>query len=332
MSHKQFNFSWFLDTHYEINGHLEKDISIPELKEIIQVAEENPTNYRKFISEMYETYGYILDGEIQLYLAKEERCVACKTNYPYNKRTLCMYTCYYSYQTRAEITDELCYDCMQRGYELCTICDKRERKAMYMHTDSTDGQKIYICRQCLPTVDELKISDLFAAGKLVEVYGSYMRLKIFVDPGDPKLIDVYKQRIWRRNNSMRQTSCFKDMWFNICSPATYTYKTYMEQGLIRLNVRCSAYIVSPNRQPQNTGFNFNVHSRSNFCLQDRSTYNVHHKGEGAMLSVRGNVVDNLRFDDKIVATKFEALAQIYAPNLEPILVELVDNEDDLYAE
>ena len=155
-------------------------------------------------------------------------------------------------------------------------------------------------------------------------HSRFLQLKIYVQ--DEELKSVYVSSAEKHNHMMNNT--FPDAGFDLFTPETITIG-YLNTGKINFGVKCSAMMVD-NTIPcvtQPSGFYMYPRSSTGSKTPLRLTNSVGIIDSG----YRGNLMsffDNIRSDDYTIQ-KMDKLVQICAPGLEPIIVEIVENESDL---
>jgi len=161
---------------------------------------------------------------------------------------------------------------------------------------------------------------------LLEMYGSYMHLKIFVDSNDNELRNKYIEAVNSHHNKLINNINHIDAGFDLFSPDTKQLST---AGVNKLdyNLSCSAKIYTEGRA-HNTGFYMYPRSsisKSNVRLANNvGIIDAGYRGHlmGMFDLVYPNNMNN-------VINKFERHLQICAPGLIPIVVELVNSREEL---
>ena len=161
---------------------------------------------------------------------------------------------------------------------------------------------------------------------LLEIYGSYMHLKVFVDTNDDELKNKYIEAIDSHHNKLINNIHHIDAGFDLLSPETIQF-TASRVNKLDYNVSCSAKIYNKNNN-FNTGFY--MYPRSSISKSNiRLANNVGIIDAG----YRGHLIG--MFDViypvgiHITTNKFERQIQICAPGLIPIFVELVNLREEL---
>ena len=159
---------------------------------------------------------------------------------------------------------------------------------------------------------------------LLDKYGSYMHLKLFVDSDDDDLRNKYFEAVNTHRNKLANSTDHIDAGFDLFSPEEKHFNQLVVNKL-DYKVSCSAKIVTENRI-YNTGFY--MYPRSSISKSNiRLANNVGIIDAG----YRGHLTGMF---DVINAThctvnKFERHVQICAPGLIPIVVELVWTKEEL---
>ena len=148
---------------------------------------------------------------------------------------------------------------------------------------------------------------------------TYMNLKIFIDDYDLKqeYIKQAKQKNLTINNQ------FNDAGFDLLSPSDYClYKHSLHK--LDFKIQCSAQIVLDNDQSFATGFY--IYPRSSLSKTKLRLANA----VGIIDSgYRGNLIGMFDVLEDTTILKNDRLLQICSPQLYPIFIEIVDNEEDL---
>ena len=150
----------------------------------------------------------------------------------------------------------------------------------------------------------------------------FVRLKMYV--GDEVLKSYYYDASQKHNTKM-WTNPFPDAGFDLFTPATLVASALTTQK-IDYGVKCSAMIVINNLE-QPSGFYIYPRSSTGSKTPLRLANSVGIIDSG----YRGNLIsvfDNIRTMDYKI-TKLDKLVQICAPGLLPIIVEIVQKEEDL---
>jgi dUTP pyrophosphatase len=150
----------------------------------------------------------------------------------------------------------------------------------------------------------------------------FLRLKMFVE--DEVLKTLYYNASQKHNMNIC-TNPFPDAGFDLFTPDTMTVDA-MSTHKINFGVKCSAMLVINNKEVP-SGFYIYPRSSTGSKTPLRLTNSVGIIDSG----YRGNLMsffDNIRSDDYKI-TKLDKLVQICAPGLLPIIVEIVQTEQEL---
>ena len=150
----------------------------------------------------------------------------------------------------------------------------------------------------------------------------FLRLKMYVE--DEVLKSFYYDAAQKHNTKM-WTNPFPDAGFDLFTPETILASALTSQK-IDYKVRCSAVLVINNKE-QPTGFYMYPRSSTGSKTPLRLANSVGIIDSG----YRGNlmsVFDNIHSMDYRI-TKMDKLVQICGPGLLPIIVEIVNKEDEL---
>ena len=169
--------------------------------------------------------------------------------------------------------------------------------------------------------------DLILRQELLNIYGKYMYLKVFVDSDDKELIDKYSTSINDRHTKMYNDLSHIDAGFDLFSPATQQMSNKCVQKL-DCQVICSAEIIELHKS-YNTGFY--MYPRSSISKSNiRLANNVGIIDAG----YRGHLMGmfDVIYQEETTINKFDRFLQICAPGLIPIFVELVNSKEELGVE
>ena len=153
----------------------------------------------------------------------------------------------------------------------------------------------------------------------------FFHLKLYVQ--DEELKSMYISAVEKHNYAMINNP-FPDAGFDLITPETVTVG-YLNSGKINFGVKCSAEMVT-NTIPCVThpsGFYMYPRSSTGSKTPLRLANSVGIIDSG----YRGNLMsffDNIRSDDYTIQ-KMDKLVQICAPGLEPIMVDIVNSEEEL---
>jgi dUTP pyrophosphatase len=172
----------------------------------------------------------------------------------------------------------------------------------------------------------MSLEDEYLHNKLIEeVHGSYMKLKLFIDSDDEELKQKYAEYIKDRRSKMLSDIEHIDAGFDLLCPS--------EQRLYAANVQkvdyqiiCSAQIKGANNSSYNTGFYMYPRSSiSKSHIRLANNTGIIDAGYRGHLMAMFDVV----YNDCTTLHKFDRHLQICAPNLIPIIVELVNSREEL---
>jgi dUTPase len=180
---------------------------------------------------------------------------------------------------------------------------------------------------------------------LLNIYPRYMHLRVFVDE-NPELYNMYLSEIQLRNQKIYQNMNYIDAGFDlfvpfqkVCDANPIINEKYAPEGhnctsnpvcnKFDFGIKCSARIIEAigSNQPimYNTGYY--LHPRSSVSkgpLRLANSTGIIDAG------YRGRIIgmfDSTAYD--FMVQRFDRIAQICAPGLMPIYVELVEAESDL---
>ena len=164
---------------------------------------------------------------------------------------------------------------------------------------------------------------------LLNIYGRFMRLKLFVDNtgnnnNNDELINEYVKAVNKHNNKIINNSTMIDAGFDILTP---TAQTLINQNVnkVDFSVSCACQMVTQTGT-YNTGFY--MYPRSSISKTPlRLANNVGIIDAG----YRGHLIGmfDLIYQPSHKIEQFDRYLQICAPGLVPIFAELVNSANDL---
>ena len=156
-------------------------------------------------------------------------------------------------------------------------------------------------------------------------YNNYMHLKIFVDSSDAELKQKYTEHIYQHHLKLHKNINHIDAGFDLlCPNEQRLYVTCAQK--VDYQVICAAEIVGYNDISYNTGFY--MYPRSSISKSNlRLANNVGIIDAG----YRGHLMGmfDVLYDKATTINKFDRHLQICAPNLMPIIVQLVHSREEL---
>jgi dUTP pyrophosphatase len=161
---------------------------------------------------------------------------------------------------------------------------------------------------------------------LLNIYGRYMHLKVFVDDADLDVKNAYVTAANLHNNKITNNPGMIDAGFDILTPANqYLPFARTFPNKVDFKIVCAAKMVLQNGM-YNTGFYMYPRSSiSKSPLRLANNVGIIDAGYRGHLMGMFDLVTN---QDESIA-KFERYLQICAPGLVPIFVEIVDSKEDL---
>jgi len=159
---------------------------------------------------------------------------------------------------------------------------------------------------------------------LLNIYGKYMYLKIFLDSDDDDLKKKYIESINERHLKMINNINHIDAGFDLFSPETKRL-TSTSVNKLDYQIICRAELIDRNSR-SNTGFY--MYPRSSISKSNiRLANNVGIIDAG----YRGHLMGmfDVIYVNELNINKFDRHLQICAPGLIPIIVELVDSKEEL---
>lgn len=163
---------------------------------------------------------------------------------------------------------------------------------------------------------------------LLNIYDKYMCLKIFIDSDDDELRKKYMESINERHLKMVDNIHHIDAGFDLFSPETKRI-TSMSVNKLDYKISCSAQIIRQNSSSYNTGFY--MYPRSSISKSNiRLANNVGIIDAG----YRGHLMGmfDVIYVNETNVNKFDRHLQICAPELIPIIVEIVGSREELGVE
>jgi dUTP pyrophosphatase len=162
--------------------------------------------------------------------------------------------------------------------------------------------------------------------QLLNIYGRYMVLKIFLDTNDNILKNKYIDAAHSHNNELVKSPNMIDAGFDLFTPDFYTASTPLNK--IDFKLMCSATMVLDSGKIYNTGYY--MYPRSSLSKTKLRLANA----TGIIdAGYRGNLIGmfdcNGGPDDDYTSELFSRLLQICAPSLMPIFVDIVENIEEL---
>ena len=152
-----------------------------------------------------------------------------------------------------------------------------------------------------------------------------MLLKIFVE--DPELKEKYKDTADKHNLKMKNDK-YPDAGFDIFTPEDY----FCNQAIvtkINFGIKCSASLAewqTPNNYVHTGYYMYPRSSLSKTKLRLANSVGIIDSG------YRGNLIgafDCITQNEEYKVLKYDRLVQICAPDLRPIIVQIVDSEEEL---
>lgn len=170
--------------------------------------------------------------------------------------------------------------------------------------------------------NDLASSNLFFTFRNLN---SLMLLKIFVE--NPELKEKYKEAAEKHNLKMKNDK-YPDAGFDIFTPEDY----FCNQAIvtkINFGIKCSASLVAwqmPNTYVHSGYYMYPRSSLSKTKLRLANSVGIIDSG------YRGNLIgafDCITQNEEYKVLKYDRLVQICAPDLRPIIVQIVDSEEEL---
>ena len=161
--------------------------------------------------------------------------------------------------------------------------------------------------------------------QLLNIYGRYMVLKIFLDTNDNILKNKYIDAAHSHNNELVKSPNMIDAGFDLFTPDFYTASTPLNK--IDFKLMCSATMVLDSGKIYNTGYY--MYPRSSLSKTKLRLANA----TGIIdAGYRGHLIgmfDLIGNDELYTVQQYDRLLQICAPGLVPIIVEVVNSVEEL---
>lgn len=158
----------------------------------------------------------------------------------------------------------------------------------------------------------------------------YMLLKIFIDSNDDMLKQIYSERVLEHNKKMEKE--YYDAGFDLLNPEEIILDQNLNIVKIDHKIKCSSKIikkVSKKLKSRPTGYY--LYPRSSITkLPLRLANNTGIIDSG----YRGNIIGVFDINKKLINNihnieKYQRILQLCAPNLIPIIVEIVNDINEL---
>lgn len=167
--------------------------------------------------------------------------------------------------------------------------------------------------------------------KLLECYGTYMDLTIYIERNNEDLTNHYINASNSHNKKLYDNINFIDAGFDLYSPSDFTF-TNKQVNKLNYNIVCEAKLITTSNEgiliENNTGFY--MYPRSSISKSNlRLANNVGIIDAG----YRGNLIGmfDVIYTEEVKINKFDRYLQIVSPNMIPIYVQIcnVDNFTEL---
>jgi dUTP pyrophosphatase len=161
--------------------------------------------------------------------------------------------------------------------------------------------------------------------QLLNIYGSYMVLKVFVDSSNNTLKNKYIDAANSHNNELVKLPNMVDAGFDLFAPEFYTATTSLNK--IDFKVICSASMVLDSGKIYNTGYY--MYPRSSLSKTKLRLANATGIIDAGYRGHLMGMFDLVGTDELYTVQQHDRLLQICAPGLIPIIVEIVNSVEDL---
>jgi len=162
---------------------------------------------------------------------------------------------------------------------------------------------------------------------LLNIYGKYMHLKLFIDNDDDVFKNNYLNIIDKHNNKIMNCPDMIDAGFDILSPTSYSLTKNLANK-VDYQIICACKMVTQDKC-YNTGFY--MYPRSSIS---KSPFRLANNVGIIDAGYRGHLIGMFDIPSALSEKieKYDRHLQICAPELVPIYVELVNRLEDLGAE
>ena len=161
--------------------------------------------------------------------------------------------------------------------------------------------------------------------QLLNIYGKYMVLKIFLDFNDNILKNKYIDAANSHNNELVKSPTIIDAGFDLFAPEFYTATSAINK--IDFKIICSATMVLDSGKIYNTGYYMYPRSSlSKTKLRLANSTGIIDAGYRGHLM---GMFDLVGKDELYSVQQYDRLLQICAPGLVPIIVEIVNSVEEL---
>lgn len=168
---------------------------------------------------------------------------------------------------------------------------------------------------------------------LLEIYGSYMLLQIFVDSDDDDLNNKYIAAINNHNRRITENIHHIDAGFDLYCPSNLEFSS-TKVNKLDFNVTCAASVYKEMRDNTiiyNTGYYMYPRSSiSKSQLRLANNTGIIDAGyRGHLIGMFDVVYNQQGSTTSVEVNKFDRYLQICAPNLMPIYAVLVNSSEEL---
>jgi len=161
--------------------------------------------------------------------------------------------------------------------------------------------------------------------QLLNIYGRYMVLKVFLDTNDNVLKNKYIDKANLHNSELVKNPTMIDAGFDLFTPDFYTASSPLNK--IDFKVICSATMVLDSGKIYNTGYYMYPRSSlSKTKLRLANSTGIIDAGYRGHLM---GMFDLIGTDELYTVQQYDRLLQICAPGLVPIIVEIAHSVEEL---
>lgn len=157
---------------------------------------------------------------------------------------------------------------------------------------------------------------------------NYMLLKLFIDSDDQEFIESYKKHIDNHNIKTRHNQFF-DSGFDILNPNNFKISKNDKTTKYNLSIKTAAFNISHSNQNPSPYYVYPRSSIYKTPIRLANSVGIIDTGYRGNLCALIDIHINSENDKDYIIQKGSRLFQICSPNLKPIIVQIVNSEDEL---
>tara|TARA_B100001063_G_scaffold196506_3_gene188484 strand:- start:17 stop:631 length:615 start_codon:yes stop_codon:yes gene_type:complete len=157
---------------------------------------------------------------------------------------------------------------------------------------------------------------------------NYMLLKLFIDYDDQDFIESYKKHIDNHNNKTKN-NIFFDSGFDILNPINFKISKNDKTTKYNLKIKTAAFNISHSNQIPSPYYVYPRSSIYKTPIRLANSVGIIDTGYRGNLCALIDIYNNSTNDKDYIIEKGSRLFQICSPNLNPIIVQIVNSEDEL---